>query len=207
MIVSEILHNELAEEQNMKRKLLTALACSALLMGLAACGSNEKTTTESKSSEPTYKKEETKSKEKLAFKDMTTDQYLQNYNKIKDELAGQGIQILPFNFELEESTDTHRFYYTKEENFSTEKAKWVSVNLRRDGKTIESMLYNGAPDLNTIKAMIKATGVTWSDKLDKMVEGKDSNKDSENIVVDGVRISISGSPTDVYVSVDAPPSK
>nr|MCX3324301.1 hypothetical protein [Bacillus paranthracis] len=79
----------------MKRKLLTALTCSALLMGMAACSSNEKTTTESKQSEPTYKKEEKKTKEKLAFQDMTTDQYLQNYNKIKDELAGQGIQILP----------------------------------------------------------------------------------------------------------------
>ena len=32
----------------MKRRLLTALACSTLLMGLSACGSNEKTATESK---------------------------------------------------------------------------------------------------------------------------------------------------------------
>lgn len=32
----------------MKHKLLTALTCSALLMGMAACSSNEKTTTESK---------------------------------------------------------------------------------------------------------------------------------------------------------------
>ncbi|MBK5345815.1 hypothetical protein JFU18_29020 [Bacillus sp. TH22] len=190
----------------MKRKLLTALTCSALLMGMAACSSNEKTTTESKSSEPAYKKEETKSKEKLAFQDMTTDQYLKNYNKIKDELAGQGIQILPFNLELEESTKTHRFYYTKEENYGNTDTKWVSVSLRRDGKTIDSMLYNGAPDLNTIKAMIKATGLTWSDKLDKMVEGKESSKDSENIMVDGVRISIFGSPTDINVSIDAPPS-
>ncbi|MEH6933444.1 hypothetical protein, partial [Bacillus sp. JJ783] len=31
----------------MKRKLLTALACSALLMGLAACGSNDKASTSS----------------------------------------------------------------------------------------------------------------------------------------------------------------
>ncbi len=42
------------------------------------------------------------------------------------------------------------------------------------------MLYNGAPDINTIKAMIKATGLTWPDKLDKMVEGKESNKISSN---------------------------
>ncbi|WP_433775603.1 stress protein [Bacillus wiedmannii] len=32
----------------MKRKLLTALACSALLMGMAACSSNDKTANESK---------------------------------------------------------------------------------------------------------------------------------------------------------------
>lgn len=32
----------------MKRKLLTALACSALFIGMAACSSNEKTTTELK---------------------------------------------------------------------------------------------------------------------------------------------------------------
>ncbi|PFY39133.1 hypothetical protein COL50_25240 [Bacillus toyonensis] len=190
----------------MKHKLLTALTCSALLIGMAACSSNEKTTTESKQSEPTYKKEEKKTKGKFAFQDMTTDQYLKNYNKIKDELAGQGIQILPFNLELEESTNTHRFYYTKEEDYAKTDTKWVSVSLRRDGKTIDSMLYNGAPDLNTIKAMIKATGLTWSDKLDKMVEGKESNKDSENITVDGVRISIFGSPTDINVSIDAPPS-
>ncbi|PHC13438.1 hypothetical protein COF03_26210, partial [Bacillus toyonensis] len=32
----------------MKRKLLTALACSALFIGMAACNSNEKNTTELK---------------------------------------------------------------------------------------------------------------------------------------------------------------
>ncbi|PRT05256.1 hypothetical protein C6352_26650 [Bacillus thuringiensis] len=42
--------------------------------------------------------------------------------------------------------------------------------------------------------------------IDKMVEGKESSKDSENITVDGVRISIFGSPTDINVSIDAPPS-
>ncbi|PFL71970.1 stress protein [Bacillus anthracis] len=41
----------------MKRKLLTALACSALLMGMAACSSNEKTTTESKPKQEAKKAE------------------------------------------------------------------------------------------------------------------------------------------------------
>ncbi len=41
----------------MKRKLLTALAFSTLLMGLAACGSNEKTTTESKPKQEVKKPE------------------------------------------------------------------------------------------------------------------------------------------------------
>lgn len=189
----------------MKRKLLTALTCSALLMGLAACGSNQKTAIESTSSEPTYKKEETNPKEKLAFKDMTTDQYLQNYNKIKDELAGQGIQVLPFNLELDESTETQRFYYPKAED-TTSESKWVTTYLRRDGKTIDSMFYIGEPDINTVKAMIKATGVTWSNKLDKMVEEKEPNKDSKNMLVDGIKILISESPNNIYVSIDAPPS-
>ncbi|WP_144499442.1 hypothetical protein [Bacillus sp. FDAARGOS_235] len=189
----------------MKRKLFTALTYSALLMGLTACDSNEKTATESKTSEPTYKKEETKPKGKLTFKDMTTDQYLQNYNRIKDELAGKGIQVLPFNLELDESTETQRFYYSKAED-TTAQSIWVSVDLREDGKTIDSMYYIGELNINTIKAMIKATGVTWSDKLEKMVKGKESNKDSGNMVVDGVKILISRSNTNIYVSIAAPPS-
>ena len=42
------------------------------------------------------------------------------------------------------------------------------------------MLYNGAPDINTIKAMIKATGLTWPDKLGKMVDVKESIKINSN---------------------------
>lgn len=80
------------------------------------------------------------------------------------------------------------------------------MGLRRNDKTIENILYNGAPDLNTVKVIILATGVKWSDKLDKMVQGKESNKDCENIVVDGVRISIFGNSTDINLSIDAPPS-
>ncbi|HFJ9448185.1 stress protein [Bacillus cereus group sp. TH243-1LC] len=41
----------------MKRKLLTALTCSALLMGMAACSSNDKTTNESKSKQEAKKAE------------------------------------------------------------------------------------------------------------------------------------------------------
>ncbi|WP_025149528.1 hypothetical protein [Bacillus sp. H1a] len=41
----------------MKRKLLTALTCSALLMGMAACSSNEKTASESKPKQEAKKPE------------------------------------------------------------------------------------------------------------------------------------------------------
>ncbi|MEH6891481.1 hypothetical protein V7024_17650 [Bacillus sp. JJ864] len=188
----------------MNKKILTALACSAVILGLSACNSNEKTTSEQKKNEPTYQKEKESPKQKVAFKDVTTDQYLQNYNKSKDELAGQGIEILPFKFEFEESTKTYRFYYTKEDDYGKGGAKWVTVGLRRDGKTIDHLIYNGAPDINTIKAMVKATGVTWSDKLEKMIEGKESNKERDEMKVDGVQISIFGSPTDINVMVNAP---
>lgn len=94
----------------MKRILLTVLTYSTLLMGMATCSSNEKTTTESKPSEPVYKKEDTKPKEKLACQDITTDQYLQNYNRNKSELVYLVIQILRFNLKLEESAKTYCFY-------------------------------------------------------------------------------------------------
>ncbi|MEH7754774.1 stress protein [Bacillus toyonensis] len=41
----------------MKRKLLTALACSTLLMGMAACSSNDKTANESKPKQEAKKPE------------------------------------------------------------------------------------------------------------------------------------------------------
>ncbi|MEH7220790.1 stress protein [Bacillus toyonensis] len=41
----------------MKRKLLTALTCSTLLMGMAACSSNDKTATESKPKQEAKKPE------------------------------------------------------------------------------------------------------------------------------------------------------
>lgn len=41
----------------MKRKLLTALACSALLMGMSACSSNDKTAIESKPKQEAKKPE------------------------------------------------------------------------------------------------------------------------------------------------------
>ena len=44
----------------MKRKLLTALTCSELLMGLAACGSNDKASTSEEPKQETKKEDEQK---------------------------------------------------------------------------------------------------------------------------------------------------
>ena len=60
MLVSEILQIECVEDKYMKRKLLTALTCSALLMGLAACGSNDKASTSEEPKQETKKEDEQK---------------------------------------------------------------------------------------------------------------------------------------------------
>ncbi|MED4731726.1 hypothetical protein P9597_27055 [Aneurinibacillus migulanus] len=191
------------------KKYLVLLVALLLIAGLAMFGANEKTNASKSSSKHEKKQEETKSK--LTFTDMTTDQYLGNYNKIKNELAGKNIEILPFKLELEKDTNYYRFYYPKEEKYIKGKAKWVSVMLKRDGKTLDGLMYNGAPDLNTIKAMIQATGVTWSEQLDQFIKEKGANQVSEEIQVDGVRISIKRNPGDINVMVDpirlSPPKK
>lgn len=68
---------------------------------------------------------------------------------MEDRLTDQGDQILSFNLELEESAKTQFLYYTKAED-TTSETTWVSVNLRRDGETFDSMLYNDAQDLTLL---------------------------------------------------------
>lgn len=92
------------EALNMKRKLLTALACSVLIMGIAACSSNDKTATESKP----------KQEEKVqAIQKQPKDSYvvsaddlskaakligeIQNEQIINDMMIHMSIQKLTFN--------------------------------------------------------------------------------------------------------------
>ncbi|HDR7675888.1 DUF6241 domain-containing protein [Bacillus wiedmannii] len=107
----------------MKRKLLTALACSVLIMGMAACNSNDKTATESKP----------KQEEKVqAIQKQPKDGYvvsaddlskaaksigeIQNEQTINDVMIHMSLQKLTFNgnnLHVPGTRDVGRFQMTK----------------------------------------------------------------------------------------------
>ncbi|MFF0829497.1 hypothetical protein ACFYU8_21230 [Brevibacillus sp. NPDC003359] len=137
-----------------------------------------------------------------SFKEMTTDTYLSNYNKIKEELAVKGILALPFQLELDKQTNYYRFYYPKQGSAANEKSIWVSVMLSGDQKTINGIMYEGIPDLHTVKAMIQATGLTWTPELDKFIADTNIAKTPKEMVVSGVKIKIEGTSAKIKVMVD-----
>ncbi|MED0903441.1 DUF6241 domain-containing protein [Bacillus nitratireducens] len=113
----------------MKRKFLTALACSALLMGMVACSSNERTTTESKPKQEENVQEKTKVQ---TIQKQQKDSYvvseddlskaaqsigeIPNEQTINDMLIHMSLQKLTFNgnnLHVPGTRDVGRFQMTK----------------------------------------------------------------------------------------------
>ncbi|EJR54423.1 hypothetical protein IIO_05749 [Bacillus cereus VD115] len=139
----------------MKRKLLTALACSALLMGMAACSSNEKTATESKP------KQEEKVQEKPKVQTIQIqpkDSYvvsaddlskaaqsigeIQNEQTINDMMIHMSFQKLTFNghnLHVPGTREIGRFQMTKE-NIQYLKNNLNVINNDDERQRYESLL-------------------------------------------------------------------
>ena len=96
----------------MNRKLLMVLTCGTLLMGMAACSSNEKTTTEPKP------KQEEKVQEKPKVQTIQKQQKeIQNEQTINDMMIHMSLQKLTFNgnnLHVSGTRDVGRFQMTKE---------------------------------------------------------------------------------------------
>ncbi|MED1948878.1 MULTISPECIES: hypothetical protein [Brevibacillus] len=137
-----------------------------------------------------------------SFKEMTTDTYLSHYNKIKEDLAVKGIHPLPFQLELDKQTNYNCFYYPKHQNAASKKTIWVSVMLSGDQKTIDGIMYEGVPDIHTVKAMIQATGLTWTPELDQFIALTNVAKTPKEMVVSDVKITIEGTSAQIKVMVD-----
>lgn len=150
----------------------------------------------------TYGKNPEGAKEKITFNNMTTEEYLKNYNNIKSTLSTQGIEILPFNLELEKKSNAYRFYYPKTGDDSDRNAQWVSVMLGEGGKMINGIMYNGPADIPTIKAMIQAANVTWTSELDQLITPKENEDFSKTVQVDKVKIDVKGNSNNITVMLD-----
>lgn len=112
------------EALNMKRKVLTALACSALLMGMAACSSNDKTANQSKAKQE--EKVQTIQKQPKDSYVVSADDLskaakligeIHNEQTINDMMIHMSIQKLTFNgnnLHVSGTRDVGRFQMTKE---------------------------------------------------------------------------------------------
>lgn len=179
----------------MNKKLLVALGCSTLLMGLTACADSEKTTkTENKKVEANAQSSKETSTKKVPLQGMTTGHYLNNYNKIKTDLNKQNIAVPPFEFK--KIGDDYTLYSTENKKPNESGYTQVTLGLDKDN-TIYQMSYTGPIELNTIKAMIEATGIKWSDNLEQMIKSKGTEKDRINI--DGLNIYISTREAGVHI--------
>ncbi|HDR7890763.1 TPA: hypothetical protein QCY29_003112 [Bacillus toyonensis] len=142
-------------------------------------------------------------KEKIPFNNMTTEEYLKNYNNIKSTLSAQDVKILPFNLELEKKSNTYRFYYPKTRDVSDRNAKWVSVMLREGGKMIDGIMYNGHADKPTIKAMIQATNITWTNELNQLIDSIGHEDFSKTVQLEKMKLSVKGNSNNITVMIDS----
>ncbi|MGX5609573.1 hypothetical protein ACWKTZ_24685 [Bacillus cereus] len=187
----------------MSKKLLSALTCGAIVLGLAACGSEEKTTTNSspKTEEPTKQKENNSStktviEETKYTAGLTPEQYLKNYNKIKDRFAKEKVKLLPFE---DVKTDNGPVLYTVP-GIKDNQPGYTRIDYRttRDNKTISNIQYIGSmEEMSTIQAMVEATGMPWDAEVSQLVESKGQSK--EGIKKNGWSISVDKSVVGVRV--------
>ncbi len=81
--------------------------------------------------------------------------------------------------------------------------KWISVMLGESGKIINGIMYTGYADIPTIKAMIQATNITWTNELDQLI-GSIGNEDfSKTLEIEKVKLSVKGNSKNIKVMIDS----
>ncbi|HFK1685306.1 TPA: hypothetical protein ACGXND_005273 [Bacillus tropicus] len=173
----------------MNNKLLLTLSCSVLFMGLAACNSEPKkeeakqtatnqTTATSSNSEnqpratrngvPEDWTDDSKgtTETKAPFKKVSMDQYLKNYNKIKEKMKKEGKEIFPFVYDKETGT-----VYSTKSKTEYQKNGYTQVEVySNDAHEVVHIFYTGnVTDMNTIQAMTEATNIKWTKEMENMV--------------------------------------
>lgn len=167
----------------MSKKLLSALTCGAIVIGLAACGSEEKTTTNSspKTEEPTKQTEnnsstKTVSEEAKNAVGLSPEQFVKNYNKIKGEFAKEKVKLLPLEYNKDDRT---MVLYTTP-GLKDNQLGYTNIDYRteRSGKTLSNVQYIGPmEEMSTIQAIVEATGMPWDAEVSQLVESKGQSKE------------------------------
>ncbi|EOS8270867.1 TPA: hypothetical protein ACTZ3L_003756 [Bacillus cereus] len=183
----------------MNNKLLLTLSCSVLFMGLAACDSEPKkeevkqATTRNGASEDWTDNSKDKQETKSTFKKVSMDQYIKNYNKIKEKMKKEGKETFPFEYEKQDHLVGYTVYSTKSKTeYQSKGYTEVEVYLN-DAREVVRISYKGnVTDMNTIQAMTEATNIKWTKEMENLVLARQRHSD-------GIKMS-NGVSFDAYVS-------
>ncbi|PDZ94758.1 hypothetical protein CON36_32070 [Bacillus cereus] len=187
----------------MSKKLLSALTCGAIVFGLAACGSEEKNTTNSspKTEEPTKQTEnnsstKTVSEEAKNAVGLSPEQFVKNYNKIKGEFAKEKVKLLPLEYNKDDRMMV--LYTTPGLKDNQLGYTHIDYHTEKSGKTLSNVQYIGPmEEMSTIQAIVEATGMPWDAEVSQLVESKGQSK--EEIRKNGWVLSVDKSAVGVRV--------
>ncbi|GAB6428189.1 hypothetical protein bcgnr5372_38980 [Bacillus luti] len=179
----------------MNKKLVSVLTCGVLAMGLVGCGSEEKTATNSapKNEEQTKQQGNTSSTKTVSEESkngvsLTPEEYIKNYNKVKDRFAKEKVKLLPLEYNKD---DTMGVFYTTP-GLKREQMGFTHVDYHpnRKDKTISDIQYHGPmEEMSTIQAIVEATGMPWDAEVSQLVESKGQSNSNQSIRKKGWSIS------------------
>ncbi|BCC10500.1 MULTISPECIES: hypothetical protein [Bacillus cereus group] len=121
------------------------------------------------------------------------DQYIKNYNKIKEKMKKEGKETFPFEYEKQDHLVGYTVYSTKSKTeYQSKGYTEVEVYLN-DAREVVRISYKGnVTDMNTIQAMTEATNIKWTKEMENLVLARQRHSD-------GIKMS-NGVSFDAYVS-------
>uniref|UniRef100_UPI003D98C0D3 hypothetical protein n=1 Tax=Bacillus wiedmannii TaxID=1890302 RepID=UPI003D98C0D3 len=101
------------------------------------------------------------------FKKVSMDQYIKNYNKIKEKMKKEGKEIFPFEYEKQDHLVGYTVYSTQSKTeFQKNGYTKVEVFLN-DAREVVRISYAGnVTDMNTIQAMTEASNIKWTKEME-----------------------------------------
>ncbi|WMY18300.1 hypothetical protein P3F89_27280 (plasmid) [Bacillus tropicus] len=169
----------------MNNKLLLTLSCSVLFMGLAACDSEPKkeevkqAATRNGASEDWTDNSKDKQETKDPFKKVSMDQYIKNYNKIKEKMKKEGKEIFPFEYEKQDHLVGYTVYSTRSKTeYQSKGYTEVEIYLNDDREVVRISYKGNVTDMNTIQAMTEATNIKWTKEMENLVLAKQRHSNS-----------------------------
>lgn len=147
---------------------------------------------------------ETKGKQEtnVPFKKVSMDQYIKNYNKIKEKMKKEGKEIFPFEYEKQDHLVGYTVYSTKSKTeYQKNGYTKIDVYLNDEREVVHISYAGNVTDMNTIQAMTEASNIKWTKEMENMVLARKRNTDGINMS-NGVSFDASIPGNDDEISIE-----